>query len=159
MEKKVHVFEHLGQAPYRYDGYDEILFINPITGSAKAGGACDHCGTAIRHAFYFVSNDGKRFKVGSSCIEKSGDKGLRKFVSEEQRKAKAAKEVAELPKLKEELVRLLGEKQEKAKSLGHPNFHFSQQGKTYYDYVEFFLAEKFPRHSSLKKLVRELRKI
>lgn len=155
--KKTHVFEHLGKPPYKYDGFDELVWVNPITGACKAGGSCDHCGTAIRNAFFFTSSDGKRFKVGSSCVTKSGDKGLRKFVSEETRKAKAAKEKAALPALRDELAKLIEEKRPQLEKLGHPNYYFASQGKTLHDYFVFcFRGVSF---NKAKKLLRELKNI
>lgn len=60
----IHPFEKagLGVAPFRFDGYAEIVF--QIPGQApRAGGSCDYCGTGIRDAFYVKSADGKRFKL------------------------------------------------------------------------------------------------
>lgn len=134
---KVHVFEHLGKPPYKYTGFAELVFINPCTGAAKAGGSCDHCGTAIRNAFYFTSADGKTFKVGSSCVNKSGDKGLRKFVSQETKKLKAQREQAELPLLRKQLAELIQEVQPKTSQMEHPNKHYASQGKTLHEYFAF----------------------
>lgn len=155
--KKVHVFEHLGKPPYRYDGYDELVFIVPGTGINKAGGSCDHCGTAIRNAYFFTSSDGKRFKVGSSCVNKSGDKGMRKFVSEETRKAKAAKEKAALPGLREELRNLIESKKPELVKLGHPYSWCRHNGLTYYDYFDYCARQA--GFSKVKKLIREINSI
>lgn len=155
--KTTHVFEHLGKPPYRYDGFDELVWVNPVTGACKAGGACDHCGTAIRNAFYFTSSDGKRFKVGSSCVTKSGDKGMRKFVSEETRKAKAAKEKAELPGLREEVAKLIEEKKTELEKLGHPHYYLSSQGRTLYDY--FVFCVKGASYNKAKSLLRQLKNV
>lgn len=155
--KTTHVFEHLGKPPYKYDGFAELVFVNPVTGSCKAGGACDHCGTAIRNAFYFTSSDGKRFKLGSSCVTKSGDRGMRKFVSEETRKAKAAKEKAALPGIRAEVAQLVEEKKVELQKLGHPNYYFCSQGKTLYDY--FVFSQRGASFNRAKNLLRQLKSI
>jgi hypothetical protein len=155
--KKTHVFEHLGKPPYRYAGFAELIFVCPGTGATKAGGSCDHCGTAICNAFYFTSDDGKTFKVGSSCVTKSGDKGLRKFVSEEQRKAKAAKEKASLPGLREDLAKLIEEKKPELVKLSHPYSWCRHNGLTYHDY--FTDCARQAGFSKVKKLIRELNSI
>lgn len=154
-----HIFEHLGKPPYKYDGFDELVWINPVTGACKAGGSCDHCGTAIRNAFYFTSSDGKRFKVGSSCVTKSGDRGLCKNVSDEIRRAKKAKEAAELVELKTELAVLAEETREKTQALGHP---FMIADLTYYTYVTWLLEPRNLQnagYSKIKRVVTYLRKL
>lgn len=155
--KTCHVFEHLGKPPYKFIGFDELVWVNPVTGACKAGGSCDHCGTGIRNAFFFESADGRRFKVGSSCVTKSGDRGMRKFVAEETRKAKLAKEQAALPELREKVRALVEELQPKTSKLGHPNYYFSSQGKTLHDYFQF--VSKHLSFSKAKRLLRELTKI
>ena len=54
----------LGQAPFRFVGFDE------------EPDGCRHCGTGIRNRFHIVSADGVHSVVGSTCIEKTGDQGL-----------------------------------------------------------------------------------
>lgn len=151
---KEHVFSHLGKPPYRFVGVDELVFTIPGTGINKAGGACDHCGTCIRHAFYFVSADGKNFKVGSSCVNKSGDAGLRKIVSAEVRKRKAEKEEAELPSLKETLLKHISENEELIRTKPHP-FHFPNL--SLYDYMLFVIPKA--SHSKIKRMLNQLKKL
>ena len=157
MTKMTHVFAHLGKPPYKYAGFAELVFTVPGTGICKAGGSCDHCGTAIRNAFYFTSSDGKKFKVGSSCVTKSGDRGLRKFVSDEMRKAKHEKEKAALPVLRQEIAKLIEEVKPKTEKMGHPFYHFASQGKTLHDYFEFVSRQL--SFSKAKKLIRELKNL
>ena len=81
-----HVFAHLGPAPYRFQGVTQNLFtIAGCPEASKPGGTCDHCGTGILWEFHLVAADGRAFKVGSSCILKSGDAGLRHAVTDHQR--------------------------------------------------------------------------
>lgn len=60
----------LGTAPFRCVGVQENVFVMP-GGYAKAGGSCDYCGTGIRWEFLIRSADGKNFKVGCDCVEKT----------------------------------------------------------------------------------------
>ncbi len=73
----MHIFERagLGAAPFRCVGFTEIVFTMP-DGTTKAGGSCDYCGTGIRDAYWIMGRDGKKFKVGCDCVEKTGDAGL-----------------------------------------------------------------------------------
>jgi hypothetical protein len=104
MTDTIHKFESagLGKAPFKFTGMNENLFTVPGCPEAtKPGGTCDFCGTGIRYEFHILSADGKHHKVGSNCIEKVGDAGLRKQIDptirrhkREQRQAKAYAEAA-----------------------------------------------------------------
>ena len=85
MQTATHIFETagLGKAPYKY------------IGCIKLSSGCQYCGTGILYQFWLLSSDGKKFYVGSDCIEKSGDSGLmyhakkeRSKISREQRLAR-----------------------------------------------------------------------
>jgi hypothetical protein len=84
---KIHVFEEagLGKAPYQYIGSHE----HHSGGVMDYGTNCDFCGQYIRSVFTLKSSDGKLFHVGSDCINKAGDRGLKKFVSEELKKRRS----------------------------------------------------------------------
>lgn len=140
MTLREHTFEHLGKPPYKFVGVGDLVFTIPGTGINKAGGSCDHCGTAIRTAYFFTSADGKTFKVGSSCVEKSGDKGLRKFVTEEARKLKRQKQAAKLPQLVQEILTLTDELKAITESHKHPFI----PTKTYHDYLVYLTVDKTP---------------
>lgn len=71
-----HAFDHIGPAPYRYLGYEAKTYQACPGAPVQVGGSCDHCGTGIIDTFYFVAADGTKFHVGSSCVQKAGDKGL-----------------------------------------------------------------------------------
>ena len=60
----------LGQAPFKCIGVQENVFAMP-DGSTKGGGSCDYCGTGIRWEFLIASDDGRSFKVGCDCVEKT----------------------------------------------------------------------------------------
>ncbi len=105
------VFERsgLGKAPFRFVGmihqdiaYGEAVISRGEKGggmiTTKPGGTCDHCGAYIVNMFQIESSDGKRFKVGSDCVLKTGDAGLKKIVQakvSELNKARTAARNAE----------------------------------------------------------------
>lgn len=60
---------------------------------------CAHCGTLIKNIFEVASSDDIISLVGSTCVRKSGDKGLinqqkRHFAAQRQEKIRAARLVA-----------------------------------------------------------------
>ena len=71
-----HIFENsgLGKAPYQYAGCTQNRSV------------CQYCGTIIRYQFWLLSSDGRKFFVGSDCINKSGDSGLMYHVKKERSK-------------------------------------------------------------------------
>ncbi len=89
---KVHIFEQagLGLAPFRYRGMTKETYQACPEAPLQPGGSCDFCGTGIFFHYHFESADGKQFKVGSDCVLKSGDKGMKKIVSDEERKKRHA---------------------------------------------------------------------
>lgn len=76
-----HPFSHIGPAPYRFLGIESTEDRVGLNAQRAAhgetfttnmcGGSCDHCGTAIWTVFRFQAADGKRFKVGSTCVAKA----------------------------------------------------------------------------------------
>jgi hypothetical protein len=85
---KIHRFEAagLGKAPFTCVGTHQEC-VNDGD-SIRATGTCDFCGTGIRYCFDIQSSDGKTFKVGCDCVEKTDDSGLKRQVSNIQREAK-----------------------------------------------------------------------
>lgn len=88
----IHRFEAagLGKAPFKWVGVSEqrgpikrtINGIEVEVGSAgQPMGTCAFCGTGIAECHSIKSADGKTFIVGSDCVLKTGDKGLKKEVS------------------------------------------------------------------------------
>lgn len=74
MATSTHPFEKagLGYAPFRCIGVRENAFEMPDH-TFKAGGCCDYCGTGIRWEYLIKgANDGRVFKVGCDCVEKTG---------------------------------------------------------------------------------------
>lgn len=60
-----------------------------VTIQTTGGGSCHACWTLIRYAFAVESADGKKFHVGSDCVDKAGDARLAQQVREYRRAARA----------------------------------------------------------------------
>lgn len=134
--KKIHDFElsGLGKAPFRFLGYETKLFTPHPGAPSKPGGTCDRCWTAITICFQFESADGKRFKVGSTCVEKFGrtydvvtpvKAALRKI----NRMKRRAREEVKITWLKANLNKARAVLQ----SRPHPQKWASDKGKTAWD--------------------------
>lgn len=110
-EVGLHLFERagLGKAPFRVVGFAELKFKAFADAPTQCGGSCDYCGTGIIDAFYIQGSDGRKFKVGSNCVEKTGDAGLiRQYKnSPEFRKAKRAKAATKDEAIKAEWASLI----------------------------------------------------
>lgn len=95
-----HVFTRsgLGAAPFRFLKMFEKTYQAHPDAPRQPGGSCAHCGTAITIHCEIQSADGRKFVVGSTCVEKTGDAGLiRAFrqspaVRAKARAARAAKD-------------------------------------------------------------------
>jgi hypothetical protein len=142
----IHKFEAagLGKAPFRFVGLSENAITYP-DGTTKAGGSCDYCSTGIRHECWVLSADGKRFKVGSNCIEKVGDQGLFQAYknSPEFRKAKRDKAQAKFAADLAEVHSIIDANKDALLALPHPyGFKDFATGKplTYLDQVEWSLG-------------------
>jgi len=91
--EKEHVFETagLGKAPFTFVGMyvsrgpirTELNGVVCEVGYAgQPMGTCEYCGNGIANCFQIKSADGKSFIVGSECVMKTGDNGLRAKVNE-----------------------------------------------------------------------------
>lgn len=138
-EKKAHIFSHLGQAPYRFLGFEQKTYQACPGAPIQVGGSCDHCGTGIIDTFYFMSADGVKFHVGSSCVNKAGDKGLKAQIAPAKRKIKAAKDAARIKAAVELIETLKGELEAEPHPMG---FDDRETGEplTRLDWVEWMLA-------------------
>lgn len=78
MADQIHIFEQagLGKAPFHSQGVEYKVYVSYPGGPAQPGSTCDLCGQAISYECWVGSADGRRFKVGNECIEKTGDAGL-----------------------------------------------------------------------------------
>jgi hypothetical protein len=88
MTTLIHVFEKagLGKAPYRYLGCEKSIYQACVGAPIQPASTCNYCGTAIMYKFWLESADGKKFWVGSDCIFKSGDAGLKHAIDADVRK-------------------------------------------------------------------------
>lgn len=118
-----HCFElaGLGKAPFRFVGMSVNVIRYP-DGSTQAGGSCDYCGTGIANECQVKSADGRTFKVGCDCIQKTGDAGLMQAykTSPDVRKHAAQLRRAKDQKKTAELARIISENETLLKSLPHP---------------------------------------
>ena len=76
----IHTFEErgLGKAPF--------TFLREIDLGLGNKSSCDHCGAAIRYEEIIRDTNGKTFKVGCVCVEKTGDRGLIDTMKREKRR-------------------------------------------------------------------------
>lgn len=126
----VHKFEEsgLGLAPFRYVGFERKVGPIDLGNGISCGapgqpmGTCDYCGTGIGNLYHVVSADGKRFVVGSDCVDKVGDVGLRAAVSAHERDARKAKSAAKAKSDRESLSAMLHDPEtyDRLESLPHP---------------------------------------
>lgn len=72
-----HVFERagLGRAPFKFVDFYVARYC-PAPGVVMCGAGCEFCGEGIMNVCVIEGADGKRFKVGTTCVEKTGDAGL-----------------------------------------------------------------------------------
>lgn len=98
----IHPFEAagLGLAPFRVVGFSVCKYQACQGAPVQPGASCDFCGTGIMNVFRIRSSDGREFKVGCDCVEKTADKKLTGEV-----KAFSAAHRAELTAARKEVAR------------------------------------------------------
>ena len=74
----MHCFEKagLGIAPFKVTGFSTMKYQGSPDAPVQPGGTCDYCGTAIMYVCHIRDNHGHTFKVGSDCVNRTGDAGL-----------------------------------------------------------------------------------
>jgi hypothetical protein len=138
----VHVFERagLGKAPFNFVSMNRNAYQACPGAPVQPGGTCDYCGSSIMFEFFIKSADGKTFKVGSDCVCKTDDQGLRRVVDakvrEMKRKANTERQDAKIARAKE-LLPLVADK---LKGQPHPQDWRAKQGQTRYDCLVWYLA-------------------
>lgn len=156
-----HVFEeaYLGNAPFKYDHYEHIIYQACPGAPVQPGGSCDYCGQAISDAFFIQSADGKLFKVGSSCVAKTGDRGLYNRVKREAGRIKREQQV-ERDKVRianaEELLDEIPIRHALSRK-PHEQKWAANKGLTMLDWVEWMFANA--GHSGSIKTARYIEKI
>ena len=136
--EKIHAFEKagLGKAPFRIIGYERKTYQSHPGAPVQVGGSCDYCSTGIIDTFWVKSVDGKEFKVGSSCINKCGDSGLKSSIKKYASKIRKEKEQ---DKINAGLLLLEdSEMIKKLESIPHSKEWLSAQGKTKYDEIKWY---------------------
>lgn len=144
---KSHVFERagLGKPPYKYLGMEKRSFQAAPDAPIQPGSCCDYCHTGIHFLFHLRSSDGNKFKVGSDCILKSGDAGLKRVITadmkklnDERRAARVGREEGRIAVAKDALE---GEALRGIlASAPHPFRSLAEKGGTLLDYVEWSFA-------------------
>ncbi len=86
----IHKFElaGLGKSPFRVVGHHVSKFQTCADAPVQPGSSCDYCGAAIMYVFSIRSSDGKTFKVGCDCVEKTDDSGIINPVKREMARIK-----------------------------------------------------------------------
>lgn len=154
-----HIFEKagLGTAPFRVLGIKApvVMHFAMMDDVVHSGGTCEYCGTAIATCWEIMSTDGRRSIIGSDCILKTGDKGLKKVVAKARAQASKAREVSRIAQLVKDLE---GDAlRDLLASKVHPVTYRAAQGETLLDSVEWFLAHA--GHAGKLKTVRLVAKI
>ncbi|HEU01417.1 hypothetical protein LCGC14_0273200 [marine sediment metagenome] len=154
-----HVFETagLGASPFRFVGFeDSAAKVNTEDGMVrttvdgldiftKPGGSCDYCGTYIVQFCWIKSADGKRFKVGTSCVSKTGDKGLvdrAKRAAGRVRRAKAkAKQVIRIDAARAAFIADTDGVRTFLADVASPTEWRAEKGETWASYVAWMLVD------------------
>lgn len=154
---KVHPFEQagLGAAPFRFVGcYEDrgpkiISVANGVTHQVGAPGqpmgTCSYCGQGIAICCEILSADGKRFIVGSDCVNRTHQEGTR-VRSDAERAVRSMKAEAKRAKFRELLAagrdRLANDEGLRARlaSLPSPNEYRASKGDTRLNWAEWMLA-------------------
>ena len=139
----IHPFEKadLGLAPFRLDGITEKWYVACPGAPKQPGSCCDFCYTGIAYEFWIRSSDGKRFKVGSECVRKTGDAAL---INETDRAAarlkldlRHEKEAARIAATQEKLTD--SDLQAVLSSLPHPYQYQAAKGLTRLDWATWMM--------------------
>lgn len=155
MQSDVHIFEKmgLGKAPFKFLGCvdtkigadkDGMVPVNKGGGlqvMTKPGGTCEYCGKYITQFFWLKSADGKKFKVGSSCVMKSGDKGLIRSVKSAKTRQNKIKTIALNKRKQNEIIAKLADKKvrKKLSTIPHPAKWAADRGDSLLDWAEWML--------------------
>jgi len=105
----------------------------------QPGASCDVCGQGIRYVAWFTTPDGKRFKTGMDCAEKSGKKevigAIRKAKRELDRKNRQ-----DLDRRKSAAAWFgLGVHGDALRAKPHPYKSQAERGLTLYDWANWML--------------------
>lgn len=131
-EVGTHVFERsgLGKAPFKFIGMHTCTYQACHGAPIQAGSSCDHCGTGIMYVCTIRDSLGKTFKVGSSCVLKTGDAGMIRAYknSPDVRKTNRMKAQAKDERVKTEWAALWNDSEKVAKLNAHRIPHWNGSG-------------------------------
>lgn len=156
----VHPFARtLGPGPYRFvgtfdlgavlsalnagniNGYNAGLAAMPKLDGG--GGSCAHCGHPILMICMIQTAEGKRFGIGTDCIEKLHAGGVqnlsamqREIAAIKRRKGQERRERQRVA-LREEFFALIDANLDALQSLPHPSPYYASKGKTMRDWAIF----------------------
>ena len=131
----------LGAPPYRFIEQEESIFRATPGAPAQPGTSCDYCHTPIIGTFWFMSKDGKKFKVGCDCLRKAAkdanDYPLQTLAARLARKqSRDARHAREKQKLVE-LDALLATQGQALEAFAHPVAYRANQGGTMLEYAQW----------------------
>jgi hypothetical protein len=156
----MHIFEQagLGQAPYRFLGIRKVTFQAGYGAPIQPGACCMFCSTGIVYQFWLQSADGKRFFVGSDCIYKSGDIGLKSIidphVKAHEAEMRRERENQYIKEFSEFCTRVDYWKRPELTGQPHPNSYWASTGKTLADYQLFCYSHS--GHAAKAKMARRI---
>jgi hypothetical protein len=143
----------MGKAPFTFVGM--VVRVGPIreykngqpTGleigaPGQPMGCCKHCGMGIKYCYVVKSADGFVNDVGSTCVNKTGDAGLKKVINKAAKEAKLERNIERIGRAMGALNDTLENQphlgkaiREKLSEEPHPNDIWTD--KTRLDYVMF----------------------
>ena len=147
-DNQIHKFEAAGcgVAPFRVVGVETRVGPMPcfdedgrripgmtVGSPGQPMGMCDYCGECLVECWIIQGADGKKFIVGSTCVGKAGDEGLRRGMAPHKRKLKHARDDKRIAAA----VELLWEDaqvRDALKAQGHPD---GREFETLLDWCEF----------------------
>ena len=139
----MHVFEKagLGRAPFKFVGAQKVTYQACPGAPIQPGGSCDFCGTGISWWCWVKDADGKRFKVGCECVERTtGSRSIAKeaksAISREKAKERDRRDHERINRAKE----LLPAMSDYLRGLPHSKPYFADKGMTKLDEIEWFFA-------------------
>ena len=137
----LHVFEKagLGKAPFKFIGSRVSKHQDAPGSPVRAGSTCEFCGMSIMNVFDLQGACGSRFHVGSECVLKTGDAGLRKVVAAAKRAHDRKLREARDAKKTAELVTLIADHASDLAALPHPLDWRADKGDTFGDYAAWMM--------------------
>lgn len=147
-----HRFEKLGyKPPFAFFGYEESVYQACPGAHFQPGTSCDYCGTGIKHVFWVLDGDLKKFKVGSDCIGHLGSEKLVVLVESKMRQvnrsARQENQNRKIEALKPEYKKAL----EVLQTVKHPHEFFANRGLTMADYYRYISKNLHNMKEAIRK--------